>query len=470
MPARPLREGRDLTPWCLGLAAAAVLFTVELLRWASFHSTAYDLAFFDQVVWSASAGHGLSSSFVGYSFFGQHLEPALLLLVPLDRIHATPVWLFAAQSLALGLAVVPLWALTRCWLGTRRAAVIASAAYLLQVGVARAAGFDFHTEALGVPFVFLALYGAARGSTPLLLIAGTVPLLCKEDGALVSAGAGVLAYLVHRRRAGLVLAGGAVVAGAVEVLVLMPRLRDGAPGDLIDRYRYLGATPGSVVSHLLTEPQSWLGHLLSAPAGPALLLALAAVGLLPLLRPATLLAVLPAMLVALISADPFQSGLRLQYGLPATPLLVAAALAAWRGRPGRRIGAAAPALLLGGAALTWLLAAPLPWGPGPDRVELDGAGRLAAAGAVLSRIPPGVPVAATGSVLTHLAERPTIYELPAGVGVEWIAVDEDGAVSDDSRAAGYDGAVSSLPGRGYSLVAEGGGVALWRLGVRRPAR
>jgi uncharacterized membrane protein len=463
VPSGPLRS-RELTPWLLGGVAAAALLAVATLRWATFHSAAYDLAFFDQVVWNASAGHGLRSSFVDYGFLGQHFEPALLLLVPLYRLHPSPLWLFGAQSLALGLAVVPLWALAREWLTTRRAALVAVLAYLLQVGLARAAGFDFHTEALAVPFVFLALLGAARGSTPLLLLAGAVPLLCKEDGALVTIGVGVLALAVHRRRAGLVLAGGGLAAGALVTLVLMPRLRGGAAGDLIDRYRYLGATPGAVVAHVVTSPQSWLGHLLSAPAGPALLLALAGAGLLPLLRPAALAACLPPLLLALLSADPFQSGLRLHYGLPAVPLLIAAALAGWRSPIGRRLGAAAPVLLLGGAATTWALAAPLPWGPGPDRLDLGGLGRAAAATAALERIPSGAPVAASGSLLTHLAERPVVFELPSGVGVAWVAVDQGAPATAQSHAAGYDAAVASLAGRGYHRVAGGGAVAVWHLG------
>ncbi|MEA2670540.1 MAG: hypothetical protein QOG45_760, partial [Chloroflexota bacterium] len=217
MGSGPLRA-RDLAPWWIGGVAAAVLLAVAALRWATFHSTAYDLAFFDQVVWNASAGHGLRSSFVDYGFLGQHFEPALLVLVPLYRLHPSPLWLLGAQSLALGLAVVPLWALAREWLATRRAALVAGIAYLLQVGLARAAGFDFHTEALAVPFVFLALLGAARGSTPLLLLAGSVPLLCKEDGALVTIGIGVLALAVHRRRAGLGLAAGGLAAGALVTL------------------------------------------------------------------------------------------------------------------------------------------------------------------------------------------------------------------------------------------------------------
>ena len=144
------------------------------------------------------------------------------------------------------------------------------------------------------------------------------------------------------------------------------------------------------------------------------------------------------------------------------PLLIAAALAGWRSRPGRRLGRAVPALLVGGAAATWLVAAPLPWGPGPDRISLAGLERAAEVSRVLARIPSDAPVAATGSLLTHLAERTDVFELPGGVGVDWVAVDARAQLSAQSRAAGYDAVVASLPGRGYRRVADGGGVSVWR--------
>ncbi len=314
-----------------------------------------------------------------------------------------------------------------------------------------------------MPFVFLALLGAARGDTVLLLAAGAVPLLCKEDGALVASASACSRSSSSAAAPVSSSAARGARRGAVVTLVVMPRLRERRPGDLIDRYRYLGATPGRWW-HLVTSPQTWIGHLLSAPAGPALLVALAGVGLLPLLRPAALAACLPPLLLALVSSDPFQSGLRLQYGL--------ARGAAARRRRARRLagpvgtaarsGRAGAAPRRRGVQLAARGAAALRAGARPARVRR---GRSAAAAdAVLARIPADAPVAATGSVLTHLAERPHVFELPAGVGVEWIAVDEDGAVGSQSRAAGYGDAVSSLPGRGYSLVAEGGGVALWRLG------
>jgi uncharacterized membrane protein len=455
-----------LWAWLAATLASGAFLAVAWLRFATYHSTAYDLAFFDQLAWNAAHGGGLHSSFLAYPFLGQHFEPALYLFAPLYRLHATPLWLLGAQSLALGIAVVPLWALARRWLGGGLRPAAVGAAYLLQLGIARAAGFDFHTEALAVPFVFLALLGAARGDTWLFLLAGMAPLLAKEDGALVTLGIAAVAPVAHRRRVALLLGGVAVVAGAAVVLGVMPHLRGGAPGDLVARYAYLGGDTGTVLRHLATQPGAWLHRVVAAPNGPALLIALAAVGFLPLLRPAALLACAPALLLPLLADDAYQGGLRLHYGLQATPLLVCAAMLGWRRVQARRHArrAAAPAAaMLAGAVATWLALAPLPGGHGPDAVVLSGVARGAAIDRLLARIPAGASVAASGDLLTHLAERPVIAEFPTGVATSWVAIDSRGDVSAQSRAAGYERAVDALPSRGYVLVAAAAGVALWRL-------
>ena len=442
--------------------AAAVFLAIAWLRFATYHSSAYDLAFFDQVVWNGAQGNGLRSSFLPYPFLGQHFEPALYLFVPLYRLHATPLWLLGAQSVALGGAVVPLWALARRWLGTGVGPFAVCAAYLLQVGIARAAGFDFHTETLAVPFVFLALLGAARGDARLLVLAGLVPMLCKEDGALVTLGIALLALLVHRRRAALVLGGIAVGGGALIVLVVMPLLRSGASGDLVARYAYLGDSAGSVLVHLVTQPGAWLGHLVAAPAGPALVMALAGVGFLPALRPLALLACLPALLVALLADDAYQAGLRLHYAVQATPLLLSAAMLGWRRVQGRSPRALLPAALVGGALATWLALSPLPGGHGPDAVQLGGVQRAGAVDALLSRIPATESVAATGDLLTHLAERPVIAEFPNRRPARWVVIDAAANLSLQSRAAGYSEAAAHLAERGYVRVAQDAGVSVWR--------
>ncbi|MDQ6882625.1 MAG: DUF2079 domain-containing protein [Candidatus Dormibacteraeota bacterium] len=449
----------DWAAWSLGIGASVAFFLLAWLRHASLRSTAYDLGFFDQVVWNASHGHGLASSFLDYSFFGQHFEPALLLFVPLYVLHGTPLWLLLGQSLALGLASVPLFALARGWLGRQLAWVVVGT-YLVQLGVSRTVAFDFHTEALSVPFVFLALLALRDRHRTLFLIAGTAPMLCKEDGALVTVALGLVALLVMRDRIALLLSAAGLVSGGVVLLAVMPAFRHGLPGDLIGRYAYLGSSPRDIVLHLFTEPGIAASHLLNSGALPAVGLALLGVGLLPLLRPGLLLIALIPLTPSLLSGDPDQARLMLHYGIDGIPLLLLAAmLGLHRLQPSARSVAIGTVALAAGGLGVFIALSPLPRMVLADVPDLFGP---AGAVSVLRHIPADAPVAASTALVPHLSERNTIDELPCGAGqTAWVAVLADRRPSAQSLQHGYAPTIANLPRLGYRPVATNGAITVW---------
>ena len=365
-----------------------------------------DLAYFDQVVWNAAQGHGFVSSFAPYPFFGQHFSPALGLLVPFYWIHPSPLWLLGAQSLALGTAVVPLYLLARTWLD-HSSSMVACVAYAAQLFVLRAVGYDFHTEALAVPFVFLAVLGAARASGTgdgVLLLSGVAPMLCKEDGALVSLGIGFLAWAVLRRRAGLALMATSVVYGVVVTTLVMPAIRGGQPGDLIDRYAYLGSSVPGVLLGLVTHPQVALLHVFSPGPLIAVAVMLEGVAFLPLARPLAAVAALPALMLELLSSHVPQSTLLDQYGLQPGPLLFVAALLGWV-RISPRLKASPRAVLLAGTVMALVVA-----GQAPALGSWD---KGVAARTLANEVPPDASVSASSDLATMLAERETIRVLPS---------------------------------------------------------
>lgn len=439
----------------IGLAAAVSLlfFAYAFARWVTLQSSAFDLAYFDQVVWNASHGHGFTSSFVPYPFFGQHFSPALALLVPLYWIHPSPLWLLGAQSVALGAAIVPLYLFARTWL-SHRAALTACVVYAAQPFVIRAVGYDFHTEALAVPFMFAAALGAVRASRSgdlAVVLAGSAPMLCKEDGALVSLGIGFLALTVFRRRAGLVLSAVALVYGLIVTTEVMPAIRGGEPGDLVSRYSYLGSSVPQIVLGLVSHPQVAALHVLGPGPLSAVALMLGAVAFLPLARPLALMAALPSLIFELLSAHWQQSTLLDQYGLQPGPLVFVAAILGWV-----RISPAlvawvrrSPAIRFAPAFFTATLAALLLAAPVPGLGSLD-SGRDAMA--LASAVPSDASVGASSGLATMLGERPSIAVLPAREQ-EWLAVDGSTETADF---------ISGLPGQGYVEVGRWGVMSLWR--------
>src|SRR5882762_5948462 len=101
-PGRPplLRLDR----WSLAVAAglAIAVFALSWYRHATFRSSTLDLAVFDQAIWKLAHFQAPQVTTIGWNAFADHLSPVLFLFVPLYWIASTPLWLFAAQGVALG--------------------------------------------------------------------------------------------------------------------------------------------------------------------------------------------------------------------------------------------------------------------------------------------------------------------------------------------------------------------------------
>ena len=412
-------------------------------------SSAFDLAYFDQVVWNVSQGHGFATSFAAYPFLGQHFSPALALFVPLYAIHPSPLWLLGAQSLALGAAMVPLFLLARTWLD-ETSALIVCFAFGLELFVVRAVNYDFHTEVLAVPFVFWAVLGAVRATRAgdlTLVLAGIAPLLCKEDGALVSLGIGFLGWAVFRRRAGLVLIALALVYGLLVTVVVMPAIRGGQPGDLIGRYSYLGSSVPGVLQGLVQRPWVVVQHLLSPGPLLAVALLLGGVAFLPLARPKAAIAALPALVLALLSQKWQQETLLDQYGVQVGPLIVVGAVLGWARLQPWLHRASADGVLVAAVIASTVLALAV----GKPALGLGSFEAASDASSLAAHVPTDAALDASSDLLPLVAEREAIGVLPAHRH-DWVAI--DGSTQDGALAA-------VLPSEGYAMVGRWGSLSLW---------
>ena len=457
-------------PVAIIVALCLLLYTGHaLLRYASYHSTAYDLGFFDQLTANLGSGRGWSSSFLDYDFRGQHWEPILLVWAQLYRIVASPVWLLVVNSVALALAPLAAWRLARAWFGTGSlVAPVAAVAAACSPLVLRTAGFDYHSEALTPVLALLALEAASRRRWLALAACCGVLVLLKEDAFLVVAGIGWLVWRAEGRRAGLALTAAALAGFVLVVGVLMPAFRGNRGGDLLERYAYLGsgghaASPLDIAGGMLSHPLTWLNHLAATASLQGLAAALLPLALLPLFSGWALLAVLPALAVALLSNDSLQSALQLHYGAEVFPLLLACALLGWRrveamaARRALRFPAPGALFAAAGIIAAMVLVADLP-GRVADASGLD---HGADARQVLNRVPAGVAVAASTDLLPHLSERPVITEVPDIRGANWVVVDTARAPTLQALAAGYRSTLDNLPHE-FHLVATAGSVSLWR--------
>lgn len=456
---------------------AQVIFSWALVaQHRTYHSNAYDLGFFDQIVWNTAHGRWFETSFLSYNFAGQHLEPVLLLFAAVYRVAPRVEVLLLTQAAVAAWAALPLYLAARRVLASATAGCLVAAAYLLAPHLHGAVLFDFHPEVMGTFAIFSACALLVAGRAGWALVAVASLFLLKEDAALAAMGFALIVWFCGYRRHALALLAASALYLVLVVGVVMPTIR-GGPGDLQQRYGYLGTDPGSMVVSAVHDPALLWAHLTGPAQRRAVTDLLGTQALLPLAGPAAL-AAMPLLAANLLSTHPPQHALTLHYPvLPFALLLVATVLGAggllhssrlarvwgWRTLPRER-----RALVLAGAVLLaegvgWLGGSAL----GPRRFAVDryrATPHTAAVQRVLALVPAGASVSAHSGLLPHLSQRRDVWEFPRLVDAAYVVIDRTTDPSQQSADAGYGATAASLPQRGYCLVTEDDGVVLFRRG------
>lgn len=448
----------------LSAVAGAVFVGVAISQWRAFQVNAYDLAIFDQVVWNTSRGQWYETSFAEYgNYLGQHFSPVVAVFVPAYMLGGGPLLLTGVQGLVAAIAALPLYAAGRRWGLAPMVAVALAGAYLLNPYLHHAVAFDFHPETMVVLPAFGSVWAVADGRYRLAALLGATTLLFKEDSVFVALALAALIAWQGGRREGALLAIVSVATSLLAIGVLMPHFREGAPNDFLPRYGYLAPAaasewelattalrnPGPLVEALSRDGRVWTAVVFVVVSAP-----------LALLRPVWLLALVPGLAVALFSSLEWQNTLAFHYAVQLVPLaLIGVALGA-RQVAGRIPADAVVAAMLLPALLGFL--AQSPFSPiAADEPTPSERHREALAEAV-ALIPAGDTVSAQSSIVPRLSQRPTVAEFPGRRWeAEWVVVDQYGARSSTSLAAGFWDALVETRAR-YERVYEGDGVEVYR--------
>ena len=322
----------------LGLGAAllaTILFgALALLRHWTFHSTASDLAVFDQVMWNTVHGRFMESTISlarcePHSFFGDHFSPALLLLVPPYALFPHPETLIVAQTISLALGAWPIYLLARRSLPTSAQRLVWVAAYLLSAPLSFIALYDFHEITLAVaPLGFAVYFLATRRTMPMVLCL-VLALLAKEEVALIGVGFGVALAFQGRWRSSAVVIAGSIVAFVVTLQVIIPAFAAGAPYQYLGRYASLGRDEGEIARTLLLDPLRVLSVLVKGEIGSKIVFVLSLFGPglgLALRSKWALIPSLPPLGYLMLSDYGGEHTLHNQYGAPLIPLALGASI------------------------------------------------------------------------------------------------------------------------------------------------
>jgi uncharacterized membrane protein len=183
--------------------AGAIVVWLAVTAWKYDHLLydALDLAIYAQVFWNTSYGRWFEMSLHPQSYLGDHFEPLIVPLALLYRLWRNPLMLLTLQTLAVHLAVVPLYLFARNVFrrtasvrAPQALALVVAFTYLFNPFLHNALVFEFHL----LPFFLL--YWADQGRLYLTLGSLLLALAAREDVALAVAPFGAAAYLLGRIR------------------------------------------------------------------------------------------------------------------------------------------------------------------------------------------------------------------------------------------------------------------------------
>ena len=325
-------EGRIVLAAATG---AALLFgALALIRHWSFHSTASDLAVFDQVLWNTIHGRFMESTLSlarcdPHSFFGDHFSPALLAILPLYVLFPRPETLIVVQTIALAVGVWPVYLLARRFLPTVGQRLVWVAAYLLSAPLSFVALYDFHEITLAVAPLGFAMYFLATRRTIPMILSLLVALLAKEEVAVIGVGFGVALALQRRWWPSAMVIVGSVLAFVVTLKIIIPAFAAGAPYQYLGRYVSLGRDEAEIARTLLLDPLRALAVLGKGEVGSKVVFVLSLFGpglLLAFRSPWALVTSLPTLGYLMLSDYGGFHTHHNQYGAPLIPLALGASI------------------------------------------------------------------------------------------------------------------------------------------------
>jgi uncharacterized membrane protein len=447
------------TAYALLFAGAAASY------YLGFQEARLDLGNMVQAIWSTSHGHLLEYTTTGghqASRLGSHVDPFLVLLVPLWWIWSSPVALLVLQAAAVASGVLPVYWLARKHLSSDRAATHFAFAYLLYPATqynAFTLGTGFHSVSLAVPLILYAIWFLDEDRLLSFAIVAVLAASTKEEIALAVGCLGIW-YAVRkgRRVTGAAIFCVGVAVFLVNFLVIIPHFTRAGLNPFEGRYENVGGSPGGMVRIAVSDPIAFVHAIASWHKLIFVVILLVPFFGLWLLEPLLFLGAIPDLAINLLSSKPEQTTIQFHYTAGIIPFLFAASIfgAAKLKRDHDRISFYA---LAGAACLA--LYSPIYFAAGDIRQAFPSNGTHVAKTRALELIPPGVPVSASSRLAAYLSDRREIYVFPVVRKSSWVVLEKGDSTYGDHE--GYRRVIREIDvSRHWKLVYSVHGVQVLR--------
>jgi len=409
-----------------GMAAYAVLFVfAAIVHYAVYKEARFDLGDMVQSIWNTLHGHFLEQTTVNghqSNRLGYHVDPFLLLFVPLFGIWSSPTLLLVVQVLAVVSGTLPVYWLARKHIESSRAAAHFAFAYLLYPATqfnAFTIGDGFHSVSFALPLVLYAVWFLDEDRLVAFSLVALLACTTKEEIPLAIGCLGIW-YAVRRGRRLFGLSVFSIGLGLTvfNFLWVVPHFSPTGVDPFAGRYHAVGGTPGGMAHKLFANPMAFVhavatGH----KAFYVIVLLIPFLGLW-LLEPLLMLGAVPELVIDLLSSQGNQTSIGYQYTAGIAPFVVAASIFG-----AARLRGQAERVSLWVLIATALVAVLSPINQIARDVGALGSPLVSAKAHAINLIPAGVPVSASDQLAGYLSERRRIYTFPSIGRSRWIVVD-----------------------------------------------
>ncbi|NER20496.1 MAG: DUF2079 domain-containing protein [Symploca sp. SIO1C2] len=309
-------------------ASALIFFLCSSWRHALFQSTAYDLGWYDQVIYLISQGQTPIVSFWGYHVMGDHAAAILYPLALLYKIYPDVHWLFAIQAIALASGCWFTWRLALQATLSEAQAVTMAVVYLLYPLVFNLNLFDFHPEVFAIPGLLGAVLAARLGQIAWFISCLILVLSSKVVLSLTVAAMGFWLLIFDKRRLfGAIALAAGVAWFLIATQVVIPWFSGGNEAPAVSRYSYLGSSVLEIIANLFLKPGIVLKYLFTLPNLEYLILLFAPIIWGISLRYFTpLVVILPTLAINLLADLHVHKDLIHQYSITALPFILLAVI------------------------------------------------------------------------------------------------------------------------------------------------
>lgn len=414
------------------LVYAGLMAFLSIRNHELYQTFAWDLGFFDQLMWQASRGNLNFVSTIGnINLLGDHFQPVLYLLAPLYWIWSDVRIILVAQALLVTSTAFPLYFLARKKLHNEFLSISISISYLLFSGTQFTITNEFHQSAFIPLLLSLGLFWMETGKRNLGVIAILSLLLVKEEMGLLVAAIGLMYIFRKQVKTGIMLTVGGLFGFYILINSIIPAV---SSQNSYIHYGYgsLGETPAEVTKSVINNPVAGFKALIEPKIKPEQVGAsIISFGGFPLLSPVGLIPVFQNYAVRFLDDRNIHRWLNNNhYSAPLGPLLAYGTIMAFERIASFRGGMMrsfylAGYLLFASLGMALILKLPV-WSLFKSQLYFTPQW-VKNIDSIVKLIPANASVATINSVFPHLSQRDKIYLLPEINDAEYIVLDlEDG--------------------------------------------